>query len=50
MLDETGDIEKSQLAALCSTPRQPACATSTPEPGKPMDPTKDMRIGGPSTR
>jgi len=46
MLDETGDIEKSQgWTALVLDTNGNGVRDEYTEPGKPMDPTKDMRIG-----
>ncbi|MEO7727442.1 MAG: carboxypeptidase-like regulatory domain-containing protein [Burkholderiales bacterium] len=46
MLDETGDIEKSQgWTALVMDTNGNGQRDEYTEPGKPMDPTKDMRIG-----
>ena len=46
MLDETGDIEKSQgWTALVLDTNGNGVRDEYTEPGKPMDPTKDTRIG-----
>ena len=46
MLDETGDIEKSQgWTAIVVDTNGNGVRDEYTEPGKPLDPTKDMRIG-----
>ena len=46
MLDETGDIEKSQgWTAIVVDTNGNGVRDAYTEPGKPLDPTKDMRIG-----
>ncbi len=47
MLDETGDIQKSQgWTAIVLDTNGNGVRDAYTEPGKPLDPTKDMRIGG----